>query len=143
MVQWPVVAVRLRSRSAQFLIEINIGAGVQRLRAGRLVETLVPRVRDLRGGGSAAAALAVAGGRLDGHWGPGLHAWDAAAGILVVCEAAGQPTDLDGAPTGICPASGDILAGAANLHRQLKALLRWVHGSDTSPLPTLSATGEH
>jgi hypothetical protein len=65
------------------------------------------------------------------------------SGALLVCEAGGTTADLDGAPTGICQTSGDILAGAANLHRQLKTLLRWVYGSDTSPLPTLSATGEH
>ena len=38
----------------------------------------------------------VAAGRLDGFWESGLHAWDLAAGALIVREAGGLVTDYSG-----------------------------------------------
>ena len=91
----------------------------------------MPRVRDVRDGGGAAAALAaVAGGRLDGYWGPGLHAWDAAAGILLVCEAGGTTGDLATAAPGAWPASGDILAAAPGVLSQLSRCCSTCTGSE-------------
>ena len=47
--------------------------------------------------GAASLDLAyVAAGRFDGFWERGLPAWDIAAGILLVREARGVVTDLDG-----------------------------------------------
>ena len=47
--------------------------------------------------GSAALDLAyVAAGRYDGYWERGLAAWDIAAGALIVNEAGGRVTDLNG-----------------------------------------------
>ena len=47
--------------------------------------------------GSAALDLAyVAAGRFDGFWGVGLHAWDMAAGVLLVREAGGLVSAPDG-----------------------------------------------
>jgi myo-inositol-1(or 4)-monophosphatase len=137
--------VRCREQTdlARSLIEINLGAGGQRLLAGRLVDALVPRVRDVRDSGSAAAALAaVAGGRLDGYWGPGLHAWDAAAGVLLVCEAGGTTGDLADAAPGVWPASGDILAASPHLLRQLKPLLREVYGDGHAAQSMLPTAGD-
>ena len=52
---------------------------------------------DIRRAGSAALDLAyVAAGRLDGFWESGLHAWDIAAGTLLVREAGGLATDFSG-----------------------------------------------
>ena len=49
--------------------------------------------------GSAAIDLAyVACGRLDGFWEFGLSPWDMAAGRLLVAEAGGRFTDMNGAP---------------------------------------------
>jgi len=51
----------------------------------------------VRRGGSAAIDLAyVACGRLDGFWEIGLSPWDMAAGILLVEEAGGLCTQMDG-----------------------------------------------
>jgi len=51
----------------------------------------------VRRAGSAALDLAyVASGRLDGFWEFGLHPWDMAAGILLVREAGGQCSDMQG-----------------------------------------------
>jgi myo-inositol-1(or 4)-monophosphatase len=73
--------------------------------------------------GSAALDLAyLAAGRYDGFWETGLHPWDMAAGIVLVREAGGFVTDLDGGPTMM--ASGDILAANDSLHDSLGALLR-------------------
>ena len=40
----------------------------------------------------------VAMGRLEGFWEKGLHPWDTAAGALIVTEAGGRLTKLDGTP---------------------------------------------
>jgi myo-inositol-1(or 4)-monophosphatase len=53
----------------------------------------------VRRGGAAALDLAyVACGRLDGYWEFGLSPWDMAAGKLLVTEAGGVCTDMNGAP---------------------------------------------
>lgn len=49
--------------------------------------------------GSASLDMAcIAAGRMDGFWEHGLHAWDTAAGWIIVEEAGGRVTRLDGAP---------------------------------------------
>jgi myo-inositol-1(or 4)-monophosphatase len=107
------------------LVEVNLGRPEQRPRAGRMIDVLVPNVRDVRRGGSAAAALAhVAGGRAEAYWGPGLQPWDAAAGLLLVSEAGGAVGDLAGPSSGIWPASGNVLASVPGLFEPLRALLR-------------------
>ncbi len=60
---------------------------------------IMPRVRGIRRGGSAALDLAyVAAGRLDGYWEFWLNPWDWAAGALLVTEAGGTVTDVAGNP---------------------------------------------
>jgi myo-inositol-1(or 4)-monophosphatase len=83
---------------------------------------VVPRVRNLRGFGSAALHLAyVAAGRLTGFWERGLHAWDLAAGYVLVTEAGGTLTDLDGAPYRLSTA--DLLATNGLVHDELLNLI--------------------
>ena len=61
------------------------------------VAALMPRVRTLRMLGSAALMLAwVANGRLTCYWEYDLSSWDIAAGALLVTEAGGRFTDLQG-----------------------------------------------
>ncbi|HEY5238447.1 MAG TPA: inositol monophosphatase family protein [Rhizomicrobium sp.] len=73
--------------------------------------------------GSAALDLAyVAMGRYDAFWERGLKPWDIAAGILLVREAGGMITDLDGGDRMM--ESGDILASNEALHPQFLKLLR-------------------
>jgi myo-inositol-1(or 4)-monophosphatase len=112
------------------LVELNLGRPAQKHHAGPLLSALVPRVRDVRRGGSAACALAqVATGRADAAWVPGLQPWDCAAGILLVAEAGGTVGDLDGATPGAVPASGDVLAAPPSLWEPLRALLRPVYAA--------------
>jgi myo-inositol-1(or 4)-monophosphatase len=73
--------------------------------------------------GSAALDLAyVAAGRYDGFWETGLSSWDMAAGIVLVREAGGYVTEIDGKKKMM--KSGSILAANDQLHLPLGKLLR-------------------
>ncbi|MFL5899141.1 MAG: inositol monophosphatase family protein [Solirubrobacterales bacterium] len=110
------------------LVEVNLGRPRQRLHAGDLLRALQPRVRDVRRGGSAAAALVeVADGRVDAYWGPGLQPWDGAAGSLIVSEAGGCVGGLERATGGDWPAGGDLLAAPPPLWEPLRDILRSVY----------------
>jgi len=83
---------------------------------------ITPRIRNLRALGSAALHLAyVAAGRLTGFWERGLHAWDLAAGYLLVTEAGGVFTDLEGAPYRL--STTDLLATNGPIHSELLSLI--------------------
>jgi myo-inositol-1(or 4)-monophosphatase len=61
------------------------------------VAALMPKVRTIRMLGSAALMLAwVANGRLTCYWEYDLSSWDISAGALIIQEAGGQFTDLEG-----------------------------------------------
>jgi len=61
------------------------------------IQTLMPKCRTIRMLGSAAIMLAwVACGRLTVYWEYDLSSWDVAAGGLLIREAGGKFTDLDG-----------------------------------------------
>ena len=88
----------------------------------RFFAPLLPRMRGVRRLGSAALDLAyVACGRLDLFWEVKLHAWDVAAGILVVEEAGGRVTDFAGAP--VAPEPIEIAATNGALHAPLLSAL--------------------
>ena len=75
-----------------------------------------------RRGGSAALDLAyVAAGRLDAYWEAGLCSWDIAAGILLVQEAGGITTELDGSRVDL--SKGNVLAANPLLHEGFRQLL--------------------
>jgi myo-inositol-1(or 4)-monophosphatase len=60
---------------------------------------VVKRARAVRRDGSAALDLCyVAAGRFDGFWEMKLHAWDVAAGLLIVEEAGGRISNMTGGP---------------------------------------------
>lgn len=81
------------------------------------------RVQGIRRGGSAAIDLAyVAAGRLDGFWELKLSSWDTAAGILLVAEAGGRVSRIDGSP--YRPGDLDLVATNGVLHDELSSLLR-------------------
>lgn len=62
-------------------------------------QALMPKVRTIRMLGSAAIMLAwIANGRLTAYWEYDLSSWDIAAGALIVQEAGGKFTDLEGNP---------------------------------------------
>jgi myo-inositol-1(or 4)-monophosphatase len=81
------------------------------------------KVAGLRRFGAAALDLAwVAAGRLDAYWERGLSPWDMAAGLILVREAGGYVTDLDGGEAML--ATGDVLAGNETIHRELLRVLK-------------------
>jgi myo-inositol-1(or 4)-monophosphatase len=74
--------------------------------------------------GAAALDLAyVAAGRFDGYWELRLAAWDVAAGIVLVEEAGGSVSRVDGEPDPL-RAPPSILATNGRLHASLLAALR-------------------
>ncbi|NUR29591.1 MAG: inositol monophosphatase, partial [Catenulispora sp.] len=74
-----------------------------------IVAELLPQVRDIRRGGSAAIDLcSVACGRVDGYFERGTNPWDIVAGGLIVQEAGGKLGGLRGAA-----ASVDMTVAAA------------------------------
>jgi myo-inositol-1(or 4)-monophosphatase len=80
-------------------------------------------VAGLRRFGAAALDLAwVAAGRFDGYWERDLSSWDMAAGVLMVREAGGFVTDLDGGDDMF--RKGHIAAGNEAVHRALLRLLK-------------------
>ena len=76
---------------------------------------ITQRVAGVRRYGAAALDLAwVAAGRFDAFWERGLNSWDVAAGMLLVSEAGGKVTDLEGGDNPVD--AGTILAANLDLH---------------------------
>jgi len=83
---------------------------------------VVRRVQGIRRAGAAALDMAyVACGRLDGYWEYYMQPWDTAAGALMVLEAGGVITQLDGSPW--TPWSHTTLAAGPSLHPLLQRTL--------------------
>ena len=86
------------------------------------------QVAGVRRFGAAALDLAyVAAGRCDGYFELGLSAWDIAAGILLIREAGGYVSEIEGGHAML--QSGSVLAANDHLHLPLGALLRGNAGS--------------
>ena len=101
---------------AQSLIATGFSYSAEtRARQGAIVARVLPRVRDIRRGGSLALDLAwVACGRLDALYEHDTHPWDLSAGIAML-EAAG----------GVARTTGSTIVAAGNetLCRQLEELV--------------------
>jgi myo-inositol-1(or 4)-monophosphatase len=81
------------------------------------------KVAGIRRTGAAALDLAwVAAGRFDGFWEYGLSPWDLAAGMILIREAGGIVTDLDGELEVL--SKGSVLAGNEYIHRGLLAAIK-------------------
>jgi len=93
------------------------------------VEAMLPHIQGLRRAGSAALDLAyVAAGRMDGFWEFRLNSWDIAAGILLISEAGGRVTDIQGEPL-LLPPYGtpqrvdSLLVSNGRLHPLMQTIL--------------------
>lgn len=81
----------------------------------RQMRSLMPMVSGMRRAGSAALDLLdVAQGRFDAFWELNLNPWDFAAGILLIREAGGRVTDLDGSELRLN--AGPVVASNGLLH---------------------------
>ena len=79
--------------------------------------------RSLRRTGSTALNLAyVAAGRFDGYWAFDNHVWDVAGGVVLVAEAGGKLTNIDGSACDPFLPAG--LASNGPLHDALLHALR-------------------
>jgi myo-inositol-1(or 4)-monophosphatase len=118
-------AVALRCTRGVSLGQALVGTGFgyaagRRQIQGEVVSALLPRIRDIRRGGSAAVDLCmVAAGRLDAYYERGLNHWDYAAGALIAEEAGARVTGLSGRPPG--PAM--TIASGPGLYEDLTAVL--------------------
>jgi len=120
---------RLRVAARKLLKESVIGTGLPFLgrdghaRASAELACVMNTTAGVRRMGAASLDLAyVAAGRFDGFWERGLAAWDMAAGILLVREAGGFVSDLDGRDKMLD--AGHILAANEMLHPQILKLLK-------------------
>ncbi|MGW0465917.1 inositol monophosphatase family protein [Streptomyces sp. NPDC003027] len=116
---------RLVCRPAAPLEQSLISTGfayVQTVRAHQadVAQRLIPRVRDIRRGGSAAIDLCdVAAGRLDAYYERGLNPWDLAAGDLIAREAGARTGGRPGEP----PTGELAVAGSPGVFEPLQSLL--------------------
>ncbi len=91
-------------------------------RNGEYFARMSARAQAVRRDGSAALDLAyVAAGRFDGFWEYDLHAWDVAAGSLLITEARGTVSRIDGMPASLEGRS--ILATNGRIHAQMRSIL--------------------
>lgn len=88
-----------------------------------LFAAFVSEARAIRRLGSAAIDLCwVAAGRMDGFWERGLRAWDMMAGALIVQEAGGRVTTLDGADWDAH--RGHCVASNGRIHDEMLRVVR-------------------
>lgn len=89
---------------------------------GRELASVMPNVAGVRRFGAASLDLAyVAAGRYEGFWERGLKPWDFAAGLLMVREAGGTITEIDGREMTLTSLS--LLATNGHLHAPLQKLI--------------------
>ena len=120
---------RIRVAARQRLAEAVVACGLPHFGRGDLalarneIAAAQRAFAGLRRYGAAALDLAwVAAGRLDAYWERDLSPWDLAAGSLLVREAGGYISDMDGGDA--IMQKGNIVAGNEIMHRELLRLLR-------------------
>ena len=120
---------RIRVAARQRLADAVVACGLPHYGRGDLVlgrheiAAAQNHFAGLRRFGAATLDLAwVAAGRFDGFWERDLSPWDMAAGILLVREAGGFVSDLDGGEAILT--KGNIAAGNDTMHRELLRLMK-------------------
>ena len=119
---------RLRVSKRSQLSECLIGTGIPFRDLTHIesylsmLKDILSRVAGIRRPGSAALDLAyVAAGRYDGFWELQLEPWDMAAGCLLITEAGGLVSDLEGNENYMN--SGHIIAGNPKIFGQLLKII--------------------
>jgi myo-inositol-1(or 4)-monophosphatase len=120
---------RLRVAGRQRLVDAVIACALPHHGKGDLAlfrkefAAVQDKVAGLRRFGAAALDLAwIAAGRLDAYWERDISPWDMAAGLLLVREAGGFVSDIDGGDAMLT--KGHIAAGNETMHRELLRLLK-------------------
>ncbi|MFC9429019.1 inositol monophosphatase family protein [Streptomyces sp. NPDC056987] len=115
----------LRCRPAPPLERALVSTGFNyvttvRAHQAEIAQRLIPQLRDIRRGGSAAIDLCdVAAGRLEGYYERGLHPWDLAAGDLIAREAGART----GGRPGVRPGFELTVAATPGVFEPLQELL--------------------
>jgi myo-inositol-1(or 4)-monophosphatase len=129
---------RIRVAARQRLAEAVVACGLPHYGRGDLalarneIAAAQQHFAGLRRYGAATLDLAwIAAGRLDAYWERDLSPWDMAVGILLVREAGGFISDLDGGEAIF--AKGEITAGNETMHRELLRLLKEAGKAPTKP----------
>jgi myo-inositol-1(or 4)-monophosphatase len=118
-------ATALRCTSGVTLGQALVGTGFgyasgRRQVQGEVIAVLLPHVRDIRRGGSAAVDLcSVAAGRMDAFFERGLNYWDYAAGGLIAREAGAMVGGL----AGRAESTSMAVAAGPELYQQLDTFL--------------------
>jgi len=115
----------------QALVSTGFGYEVpRRVVQGEVVGAVLPRVRDIRRGGSCAVDLcSLAAGRVDAYYERGVNYWDWAAGGLVASEAGARLGGLARAEAG----SSMTIAAEPILFAQLRDLLASLDAERDAP----------
>lgn len=140
--------VPLRSSSTSVLRDALLVTGFPysvHVGYGDLVElfsAFLRTARAVRRLGSAALDLCyVAAGRFDGFWEQHLHPWDVAAGALIVTEAGGRITAMDGSLFDV--AGANLVASNGPLHDRLLEVIAEVRGRAPARTPQADGEGSH
>ena len=119
---------RLRVAARQHLAESVLATGIPFLGHGqhatflKELHQISQRVAGVRRFGAAALDLAfVAAGRFDGYWERDLKPWDLAAGLLLVSEAGGKVTTVEGGDDMMT--TGSVCAANLELHPLIRQRL--------------------
>ncbi len=118
---------RLRVSKRERLTDCLIGTGIpfgKRIYENYLkqINSISKNTAGIRRLGSAGIDLAyVAAGKFDGFWEQNLNLWDVSAGVLLVKEAGGKVSKIDGKDWSI--KSKDILASNLLIHKKLQEKL--------------------
>jgi myo-inositol-1(or 4)-monophosphatase len=120
---------RMRVAARKRMADAVIACGLPHLGRGDLalglreLGAVQDKVAGLRRFGAASLDLAfIAAGRLDGYWERNLSPWDMAAGLLLVREAGGFVTDIEGGDAMFT--QRNIVAGNDTILGELRALLQ-------------------
>lgn len=120
---------RLRVAARKQLNECVVACGLPHIGRGdhelsrREMTEIQNRVAGLRRFGAASLDLAfVAAGRLDGYWERNLQPWDIAAGLIMVREAGGVVSGIEGGDTAL--ATGHVVCGNETVQRELVKILK-------------------
>jgi len=119
---------RLRVSSEETIANAIFATGLPPYRREQLpvfqqrLSACMGEASNFRRAGSAALDLAyVAAGRLDAYWETGLCSWDIAAGVLLVQEAGGIVSGLDGKRVDLD--KGDVLTANPVMHEEFRRVL--------------------
>ena len=120
---------RLRVAGRRNLADCVIACGLPHIGRGdhelsnREMAAIQNKVAGLRRFGAASLDMAfVAAGRLDGYWERNLQSWDMAAGQIMVREAGGIVSGIEGNDDALT--SGNVICGNEAIHAELVKVLK-------------------